>query len=53
MRIVSYNVTCNTDKMKENINKDKKYLEKKMSEIIIKRREKGCYENSANAKKYS
>lgn len=52
MRVVSYNVSCKTDKMKENIKKDNKYLEKKISEVILKRREKKCYENSTNAKKY-
>jgi len=38
--------------VQENIKKDKKYLEKKMSEIILKRREKVCYENSSNEKKH-
>jgi len=52
MRIVSYNVSCNTNKVQENIKKDKIYLEKKMSEIIFKRREKACYENSSNEKKH-
>jgi len=52
MRLVSYNVSCNTTKMKESIKKDKMYLEKKLSEIILKRREKGCYENSSTNKKH-
>lgn len=52
MKIINYKVECKTDKLYKNM-KDKEYLHKKFSEIVYKRREVLCYENSGNTNKNS
>lgn len=50
MKTINYKVKCKTDKLKINMKK-KDYLLKELSEIIYKRREVLCYENSGNKNK--
>lgn len=46
MKKMNYKVICNSNKVTENLKKDKQYIYKKLIEIIYKRREVACYEKS-------
>ncbi len=48
MKRISYHVNCKKNKLDLKIKSDKLYIEKAIAEIIYKRREKKCYENSTN-----
>lgn len=50
MKTINYKVKCKTNKLKTNM-QNKDYLLKAFSEIVYKRREVLCYENSRNKDK--
>lgn len=48
MKKINYTVKCNNENLQKNLHKDKNYIYKKLSKIVLKRREFICYENSGN-----
>lgn len=48
MKKISYNVKVNKKSLLLKIRKDENYINNLMAQIIYKRREKKCYENSSN-----